>query len=954
MVNSLLFRWEDSQALQHHCGFCERPLSHPGARASCFGTHSEPCYRFHQAMFMRNRAHICNYCSAIDEAHYKRHHELVTQLRNIYEGCGETDWTVVPAEPGDSRDTTTNSLPPEETPVSKRDRKDAKCLVRAAGRARVVTQEEIRYVDSILHSAEGVSGGDGGSPANPEEMQLIEEHLRYNANVYNTQSSHRDLKKFAKIPDVDVDFEGEMERVLDTFRITELVKRNLRNRGLQGKELKNFEASVEVFKDAIVEDLVLVRKDMMEIRMRRAGYLRYTNKTAYSIVEDRYTEKDWKTGERITSSLSDSSGLTSLSEELTTPFEITSEVPLLPAPVVATVPDRRHLQHIHTRVNGEDGLGQEVIEPYHAPLLPLKPSTSLKQPPVLQLKVVENKENGIPAGMTNRGWLRRDLARKTSSGPFVSKPLNEISLPPSLPVIPVPVKRTGSTTTPAWDSVKPFTQDPLDEHLRKSEEDFPSLNPRVKASKSVWVKSTAPAVQPSTEVEKFGHQGPEHAVALDHEAKDTHPVVSQKKAKKVQREARRKAKKVGSSAETSNPAMGDKAGVETIERGICETSGIDLTTYHSHTTGKSMQEVSSEITVPLLRPSSDSGETCASSGVVAEQNTGPKVSLDSIAPVVPYTTHGKHEHWTRFARYFAVDQLTIPLLQTFVGCSHGSSCLFESYKVLDCPFHEPHCSCGDPLLNQCFLVHPSNKPCTSGPYNQAQGEKILAMYEQNDLTKGRLMLVDDDLVSYFAGFSHNPNTPNTEDIPPRLLREHTEFLDGYERGPLMKKELEYQRLFTKNAFIRHPLTPNMLQDIQHQNAGPKGSVKLCYCQTETLPNVRDIKKEFAKGYVVCSFRKCRFGRIFHKHCVKTLGADKVSRWYCTDCEKEMKAVADKVLSTPYKDGVAVVSDTEKPLAKKAVATIFANASAVTGRIKSYVQEFFSEEISGDLEVEDVD
>ena len=173
-------------------------------------------------------------------------------------------------------------------------------------------------MDSVLHSADGVTSGDGASPANLDEMQLIEEHLRYNANVY---SSCRDLKRFAKIPDVDVDFEAELERVLDTFRITELVKRNLRNRGLQGKELKNFETLVGSFKNAVVEDLVLVKKDVMEIRMRRAGYLRYTNKTAYGIVEDRYTEKDWKTGERITSSSSDGSGLTSPSEELIAPHE---------------------------------------------------------------------------------------------------------------------------------------------------------------------------------------------------------------------------------------------------------------------------------------------------------------------------------------------------------------------------------------------------------------------------------------------------------------------------------------------------------------------------------------------------------------------------------------------------------------------------------------------------------
>jgi hypothetical protein len=52
--------------------------------------------------------------------------------------------------------------------------------------------------------------------------------------------------------------------------------------------------------------------------MRRAGYLRYTSKTAYGIVEDRYTDKDWKTGERITFSSSESSGLTSPTEELVT------------------------------------------------------------------------------------------------------------------------------------------------------------------------------------------------------------------------------------------------------------------------------------------------------------------------------------------------------------------------------------------------------------------------------------------------------------------------------------------------------------------------------------------------------------------------------------------------------------------------------------------------------------
>lgn len=89
-----------------------------------------------------------------------------------------------------------------------------------------------------------------------------------------------------------------MSRILDAFRISELLKRNTKTRGLQGKELKTFLTTVEGLKQALVEDIILVKKDAAEVRMRRAGYLRYTNKTAYEIVEERYTEKDWKTGEK--------------------------------------------------------------------------------------------------------------------------------------------------------------------------------------------------------------------------------------------------------------------------------------------------------------------------------------------------------------------------------------------------------------------------------------------------------------------------------------------------------------------------------------------------------------------------------------------------------------------------------------------------------------------------------
>ncbi|KAF3043997.1 hypothetical protein E8E12_005444 [Didymella heteroderae] len=491
-------------------------------------------------MFMRNRAHICNYCCTIDEAHYKRHRDLVEQLRSIYESCGEADWTIVPVEPGDPRwsrssdaqtsegETSDRSITPEETPASKRERKDAKCLARAANRTKVATQEEIKYVDSVLHSSEGVANGDGASPANVEEVWLIEEHLRYNANVYNSSTSRKALKRFAKIPEVDVDFENEVERVLETFRIAELVTRNFRNRGLQGKELKTFENLVEAFRNTVVEDLVLVEKDMMEISMRRAGYLRYTNKNTYRIVEDRYAEKDWKTGERIMSSASESSSLSSPSDGLIPSQSNIHDPPNLDRSVTPA-PDCRHLQHIHTRVNGDDGLSQRVIEPYNAPLLPLAPSTVLRKPAILQLKVTENRENNIPAGKTNRGWLRRDRSRHIR---FVQRQsMTEVDkLPPSPSLVEISTSETPKTPIkPAWGKI-PNIRSPGPMYPKVDERHFPSLD--LTANKASSSPSDALAVQPPAQNVTTSLQGPERLIVPFEDNDTWHPIVSQRRRRK--------------------------------------------------------------------------------------------------------------------------------------------------------------------------------------------------------------------------------------------------------------------------------------------------------------------------------------------------------------------------------------------------------------------------------------
>lgn len=280
---------------------------------------------------MRLRGHTCKYCMGIDEQHYKRHHDIAERLRAVYESCGEIDWNIVPDESELDERGRARDLGDEDTPSSKRERKDAKRLARAASRSRVITQEEIRYIDSVVHSAEGITSNDADGPRNPEEIEEIERQLRvcaesvvlvstlskllttpqyHHAHVYSTQVGRKGIRKLAEAPaeSLDVDFEAEMDRILETFRINELLRRNTKTKGLQGKELKMFQGLVDTFKHAILEDIVLVKKDTAEVRMRRAGYLRYTSKTAYGIVEERYTGKDWKTGEKFASSLSDFSG----------------------------------------------------------------------------------------------------------------------------------------------------------------------------------------------------------------------------------------------------------------------------------------------------------------------------------------------------------------------------------------------------------------------------------------------------------------------------------------------------------------------------------------------------------------------------------------------------------------------------------------------------------------------
>jgi flagellar biosynthesis chaperone FliJ len=227
---------------------------------------------------------------------------LAERLYDIYEAGGQADWKIVPTPP----EPLIRKYPAKkiETPTSKRERKKKKCLAKATSRPSVVTQDEIQYIKSVIHTT-GISSSNH-VPSNLEEVEDIERQLQLNTRSRNEQTTRKASESSNKSHDATLGFSAELKRILNELRVAELIKRNDRNRGLRGKELRIFNTFVEAFQSRIMDDLVLVEKDRLEIEMRRAGYMRYTTKTSHSILEDRYKERDWKTGRKIVI-LSDSS-----------------------------------------------------------------------------------------------------------------------------------------------------------------------------------------------------------------------------------------------------------------------------------------------------------------------------------------------------------------------------------------------------------------------------------------------------------------------------------------------------------------------------------------------------------------------------------------------------------------------------------------------------------------------
>ncbi|OCK78312.1 hypothetical protein K432DRAFT_96545 [Lepidopterella palustris CBS 459.81] len=115
--------------------------------------------------------------------------------------------------------------------ITRHKTKVAKKAMKAAERTKVLTRAEIDYVGEAIHP--NIDGEDAskGSP-NDEEIEEIERNLRYHANFYNAGQPRSLVKSVRKLANNCVDFNVEMARIMEIFRISELPDRNSPNRGL--------------------------------------------------------------------------------------------------------------------------------------------------------------------------------------------------------------------------------------------------------------------------------------------------------------------------------------------------------------------------------------------------------------------------------------------------------------------------------------------------------------------------------------------------------------------------------------------------------------------------------------------------------------------------------------------------------------------------------------------------
>jgi hypothetical protein len=642
----------------------------------------------------------------------------------------------------------------------------------------------------VLHATDRQENASG--PNTTEQIAEIEKHLRYNAQVYNEGAKRSVMKGFAELSGADVDFEGEMTRIMDTFRITELQKHNTTSGGLRGKSLKVFNTLVSEFKELVVEDLLLLKKEELEIRMRRAGYLRYTNRASFDIIRNRYEGKDWRTGEKhSTYSPQLTDNLTSISEHDGDDEAENDDGPL-PIPAAHMTADTRHIHRGHRKIRSDGELGDVVT---HSPSLASstygqhervndRPNSSLKKPRcILSIKA--------PSPQPTRLSVRATPSPSTNSWQHIVKnsrdPLHKTPLQP---------------VTNAWLSSTNSIQNQIALSM-PSALSSPS-EVAVKEMKSQMEENISPAHKRDS----IKQQETKPTPAATPAKAPTDPVSfetrASKKLKKKKREAERKARRAeeqaASSVTSDNQPYTPNIGGQSVfspylsssdmpeedfsllcDAELTSPTSVDSFSLSDHKFGIATELHSSSETraavpfavkkyslknsVAYLEPALATGKNQLESRPPASElllqpvqpptpsdtSSSGKSTSSAKPPIIPKTKHGRPSNWKEYTKWLQVDTLTRPTHEPF--CSRTVPCPFEATDTLDCQFydHAPYRSCHDPRADICYVVYPRDDSCSIGPFSRCRATKLLKFFDSQAQTKRQLTIIDGSIKDWVSG-----------------------------------------------------------------------------------------------------------------------------------------------------------------------------------------------------------
>lgn len=834
-------------------------------------------------MFMRRKGHTCGYCTSIDEAHERRHNEIAEQLQGIYKIADET-MAIIPGNDREAKGAESSAPELLEEQLKKRERKEKKRLAKAANRSTVVTLEDRRHIAQVLH--EDKEGQDLIEPKNQEEVAEIEKQLRHNANAY-LQEEKQKLSSFTvlvKVPgDDNIDFESEMARILGEFRITDLLSRNLKNRGLVGKEQKEFDSSVRALKQSIIDDLLLVKKVELETRMNRAAYLRYTGWSSFEVLQERYAGKNWSTGEKIVDATQEvpasyeapdnvthsavrgrGTGEKNLAEEPSTPAK-SSEV------------DNRHLTQTFRVVGGSNEDRDESPSPW-VHRSPAHPRT-LSTPKTLVLTMRPSEARWVDEKEEEKTEPTGSLSDLTTTPRRTSKADKRVSRPRS----------ANRTTTESTKSPAPVdnqsaesTEAQLPRNVLSGPTETPPLVGRKKKDKKKKREAQRKARRAAEKPEEPEYE-PEDVSKDDFKSEElpTPETTSEVEGDNVEQDGSQKQLTTPEpkSATTASPVQSEMPSSDSY--GDFETAPSSPQSFHSAASFGADRRTE----MVSLPPSYDSLMPSVASPSPSAVLPTPSAAATS-APETLVIKDRRWIDWLHFTDQFQVE-CVLPPEQHHQDCEHEhmhliQDCVFKATRTPDCPMHMhgPYAPDYYPDAEDFFVVYPADSPCQIGPFNLSRAFHVREQLNKFNLFHAKLMVLNREI---FLSAMTNFSTPG-------LQQEEDAWNGSGSDSPLKRVIDTYKTLRRIHRRHNSPVTVELLREALKDLDDFPSHLSMCYCGAQ-IPEVFDPDMMI----IACAHRACE-RKIFHVKCVRPYANfANTTRWYCNRCDWKMHLEAERLL-----------------------------------------------------------